>query len=64
MIDKKIKSKIDNMSFEELFFSLRASPIGHYLWQGKVGKYAMHRFHQLKKTVSRSDYVKISKSIG
>lgn len=64
MIDPKMKSRIDAMSYEDLLYNWRFSPSGNPLFEGEVGDYYAARMKQKREEVGNGEAVAASKRIG
>jgi len=63
-MDQKIKEKIDNMSYEEMFKLRRFAPIGDTLMIGDTGTYFLDVLYKKEKEIPSAERVAISKRIG
>lgn len=59
----EVKTKIDNMSVEELLSGVRFSPIGDLMFQGESGDYWLQRLAELRKS-NNTQYAEASRTIG
>ena len=61
---KKLKKKIDEMSYREMLDAWRFASLGDPLFQGEIGSYFSKVMQEKKKKLSHEQQVNISKNIG
>ena len=64
MIDKNLKSWIDNASYTQLLEKWRFAPFGDPFFQGEAGDYYSEVMKNKKKEVGDAAHVTASKAIG
>ena len=64
MIDPKLKSWIDNVSYEALFRRWRFGHDGDPVFQGETGKYYAEVMAKKREEVGPVEHTRISKLIG
>ena len=64
MIERKIKTEIDNMSYEQLLSRWRFAPCGDFIFQGENGDYYKTVMKNKKESLSSGQQVAVSKKIG
>lgn len=63
-LPQEIKTKIDQMSYEQMLRLNRYAPVGEPLFQGVTGTYFFENMSKKKDELPLGEHVRISKLIG
>jgi len=64
-MDKKIRTSIDKLSYEQMFEIRRCSHVGHpYFQKGEIGDYFQKVMNSKGSKLTQEQKVRISKKIG
>jgi hypothetical protein len=64
MIDEKLKSNIDAMSYEAMLGHWRFAEIGDPYFCGEVGAYYKKSMFEKRDKITQKEHVSISKNLG
>ncbi len=64
MLTEEIKTKIDNMNYQEMLRLVRFAPLGDPMFQGKIGDYFGEVMSAKRKEIGPGACVAASKAIG